>query len=331
MNEMNGQKDFAYDKINDEEVKVLEIKANPEGNWYKAKCIFHDGDSKASLTIYPESGKYHCFGCGKDGMLIKDVFHYEDQDKNLRYVVIKLWTKPGEEKIFVQCQPPLGDGRMLKGLGGMEKILYRLPEVLKSQRVFVVEGEKDVETLRAFGLVATTNTGGANARWKDEYSLCLKGKDVIILPDNDEAGLSHGKDVALSLTGIAKRVRLVNLPGLKDKEDVTNWLEAGNSIQDFAAIIEQTPEVELKDLDLDLTKPLTTCSISGNFLIGDNWKMRLEGQAPNEWLWDGIIPSRGVSMILGKPKLGKSTLALNLADCITKGNPFLGGKSSRAR
>src|SRR5690349_4274201 len=39
------------------------------------------------------------------------------------------------------------------------QVLYRLPEVLEAPIVLVCEGEKDVETLRDWGFVATTNAG----------------------------------------------------------------------------------------------------------------------------------------------------------------------------
>lgn len=54
------------------------------------------------------------------------------------------------------------------GLQRGERVLYKLPEVLNAnkidKRVFVVEGEKDVERLRLEGLVATTPIKGVSVR-----------------------------------------------------------------------------------------------------------------------------------------------------------------------
>ncbi len=59
-----------------------------------------------------------------------------------------------------------------------------------NEPVFIVEGEKDADTLASLGLVATTNPGGAG-KWRREYNGYLASRKVIILPDNDEAGENH--------------------------------------------------------------------------------------------------------------------------------------------
>jgi DNA primase len=96
---------------------------------------------------------------------------------------------------------------------------------MAAECVFVCEGEKDVDNLRGLGLTATCNSGGAG-KWKPEYAEYLKGKSVIILPDNDSPGQQHGQEVARSLCGIAKSVKLVDLPGLPEKGDASDWIAA---------------------------------------------------------------------------------------------------------
>lgn len=118
-----------------------------------------------------------------------------------------------------------------------EGILYKLPQVLDAveneRPVYVVEGEKDVETLVRLGHTATCNPGGAG-KWRASYTQLLRGADVIILPDNDTAGndytgQNHALSVALQLLGVAKRVRLINLldacPDLPPKGDITDMVE----------------------------------------------------------------------------------------------------------
>ena len=115
--------------------------------------------------------------------------------------------------------------------------LYRMPDVRKAIRdgkpVYVVEGEKDVETLERLGFTATCNPGGAG-KWRDGYSRILEGADVIILPDSDTAaneytGQNHAYDVALKLRGIARRIRLVDIkaacPELPEKGDISDMVE----------------------------------------------------------------------------------------------------------
>jgi DNA primase len=75
--------------------------------------------------------------------------------------------------------------------------------------------------LARLGLAATTNSGGAN-KWQDSLSNHLAGADVVILPDHDDAGRKHGEQVAKSLRG-AKSIKIVDLPGLPDKGDVSQF------------------------------------------------------------------------------------------------------------
>jgi len=127
-----------------------------------------------------------------------------------------------------------------------DNTLYRMPQVVKAisegKPVFVVEGEKDVETLERLGHAATCNPGGAG-KWRDGYSRRLAGADVIILPDSDGrgngyTGQNHAYDVALKLQGIAKRIRLVDL-----KEACAELPEKGD-ISDMVAIMGDTEAMD---------------------------------------------------------------------------------------
>jgi hypothetical protein len=114
---------------------------------------------------------------------------------------------------------------------------YRLPEVLASIKdgrpIFIVEGEKDVETLRSHGYVATCNSGGAG-KWTVEHAKWLKGADVGVIPDNDKPGLKHAELVKTSLVGIAERIHGVDLEGAKD---VSAWFEKGGTDEDFRYLL----------------------------------------------------------------------------------------------
>ena len=118
-----------------------------------------------------------------------------------------------------------------------DNTLYKLPEVMQAIRekrpVYVVEGEKDVETLLRLGHAATCNPGGAG-KWRESYSRLLTGADIIILPDNDTkengyTGQNHALDVALRSKPFARRVRLVDIreacPELPPKGDITDMVQ----------------------------------------------------------------------------------------------------------
>jgi hypothetical protein len=92
--------------------------------------------------------------------------------------------------------------------------LYRLPELIASQsseRIFVTEGEKAAEAVRAVGFVATTSPHGAKSAAKADWSP-LAGRDVIILPDRDDPGMAYAEEVRrLCAKAGAKSVRIVRL------------------------------------------------------------------------------------------------------------------------
>lgn len=124
---------------------------------------------------------------------------------------------------------------------GIEPPLYRLPAIAAAiataEPVYLVEGEKDADKLAAAGLCATTNFDGAAAgnqrpKWRDSYTAALSGADVVLVPDNDEPGKAHMHHVAKALAGSAL-VRWLELPGLPAKGDVSDWLDAGHTIDEL--------------------------------------------------------------------------------------------------
>ncbi len=152
-------------------------------------------------------------------------YDYKDETGKLVYQVLRFDLPEHPWKTFRQRQPD-GKGRWINSLDGVEKIPYRLPELLADpkQPVVVVEGEKDVESLNALGLVATTNAGGAG-KWTPEMGRYLRGRRVAIIPDRDGPGQAHALCVAASLLyWSAASIRIVHLPSLAEGGDVSDWL-----------------------------------------------------------------------------------------------------------
>jgi DNA primase len=118
-----------------------------------------------------------------------------------------------------------------------------LKVVAEGQTVFVVEGEKDADNLNRLGLIATTKAGGAG-KWKKEYSEALRGGHVVILPDNDEAGRQHTSKVVRSLQRKAASVKIISLPGLPPKGDVSDWLAAGGTREQLEELVRALQEVQ---------------------------------------------------------------------------------------
>ncbi|MGD0432553.1 MAG: hypothetical protein ABSA58_15835, partial [Acetobacteraceae bacterium] len=134
--------------------------------------------------------------------LIIATYDYHDEHGELIFQVVRKLPKK-----FVQRRPN-GSGGWIWNMNGVQRVPYRLPELMAAPddaTVYIVEGEKDSDALHACGLIATTNAGGAGKWWR-QMSEFLRGRQVIILPDFDEAGEKHAADVVTKLKGIARSV-----------------------------------------------------------------------------------------------------------------------------
>jgi hypothetical protein len=121
--------------------------------------------------------------------------------------------------------------------------------------VFICEGEKDADRLMAHGLTVVTDLAGAwqneqNPKWLAGYNPHLTLKNVYILPDNDDAGRVRAAYIAASLSGIAASVRIVNLPDLPEKGDVSDWLDGGGDGRTLTEICRFAPRFDIDAVGL---------------------------------------------------------------------------------
>lgn len=172
-------------------------------------------------------------------------YEYRDAAGIVRYVVYRYRLANGK-KSFTQHpidrhgNPGYGAGCM----DGVEPLPYRLPELLASMDdVFVVEGEKDAERLAALGLIATTNHQGAAStdRTWPRFIEYFRGRNVVVIPDNDAGGRKHARRVAELLRPVASSVKVLELPGLGAKGDASDWLDAGGTAAELRALAEAAP------------------------------------------------------------------------------------------
>jgi len=224
----------------EEIIKRFSIKKTSDNSW-QATCPCHD-DKKASLTItykpFQKKTLLYCHaGCKtndivrKVGLKMTDLFDDTPTPPpkgKKRITEIYQYTNEKGDPVFQVVRFHPKDFRMRIDennwkLNGIKRPLYRLHKIVNAQLVLLLEGEKDVHTAESIGLTATTNAGGA-LKWKSYHSEYLKGKDVIIIPDNDKAGEKDITKKVNSLKGVAKSVRILRLPLHKEKEDFTDWV-----------------------------------------------------------------------------------------------------------
>jgi hypothetical protein len=160
---------------------------------------------------------------------------YDYTDENGKVLFQKLrYVDENGKKTFRQRKPD-GKGGWEYSLGDIPKVLYNLPAVVSAKQynapVWVVEGEKDADTLIEAGFIATTMPGGAG-KWLDIHTEPLAGLVVEIVADRDEVGIRHALDVRKKLTDAGCDAQVWLCPSHKD---ITDHLSAGGQIEDLVA------------------------------------------------------------------------------------------------
>jgi hypothetical protein len=179
---------------------------------------------------------------GIDDRNVVATYDYCDEAGRVLFQTVRF-----DPKDFRQRRPG-GKGGWIWNIKGVERLLYRLPGLVASdpaQPVYVPEGEKDVDALRALGLVATCNPMGAG-KWQDHFAGPLRGRHVVVIPDNDDPGRQHARQVAASVAAVAASVKLLELPDLPAGGDVSDWLTAGGTVEELRRLAEAAPEARTK-------------------------------------------------------------------------------------
>jgi len=154
-----------------------------------------------------------------------------------------------EPKNFSQRRPdPEKPAQWIWNLNGVRLVLYRLPElkaaITAGKIIHVAEGEKDVDALVQHGFAATCNPMGAG-KWSPAYSETLRQAPVCIIADKDKEGRKHARAVASSLNGVAKSIKLIELPDLNGKavKDAADYFAAGGTAAGIRDIVEAGQEI----------------------------------------------------------------------------------------
>lgn len=245
---------------------------------------------------------------GGKGWVLEAIYHYHDPDGHLIYGVHR-FRLPNGDKTFRQY--PWIKGAWLKAIGCMEGIplyLYRLPGLLTAEPedpVWIVGGEKSVDRLTGLELVATCNPMG-EGKWQDEYSEYLRDRVCFILPDADLVGRKHAAKVAASLQGFAKQVKVVELPGLPLKGDISDWLDQGGTLDDLGRLAAAAPEWKPAEEGEELEAEE---GLARDATVAD---LRVL-QSSASWLWTLWIPVASLTLIAAEAGTGKTRFCFDLA------------------
>jgi len=271
-------------------------------------CVAHE-DEHPSASWNRKKGTWNCLTCGAGGGTrdlaerlgiriekaepgqIVATYDYRDEAGTLLYQSVRY-----QPKRFSQRRPD-GAGGWINSIKGVRLVLYRLPELValpRKGRVYVVEGEKDVEAIRSHGGTATCNAMGASesgkSKWyPDLYNSALTGREVVIIPDRDKAGDNHAAFVAQSLTGTAASVKLLRLPGLEWKAskgpDVSDWFALDNTFEELEELANACEPWKVEDTPIHVF-PETDSGNAEMFahLYGD--RVRYDWKRTRWLVWD---------------------------------------------
>lgn len=170
-------------------------------------------------------------------------YDYRDADGQLLFQKLRMHPKDFRVR---RPDPTARDGWTWR-IGDAPRVLYRLPEltaaITAGKPVMLVEGEKDADRVRAeLGIVATCNYEGAakdgqRPKWRPEYTQQLTGAHVIIVADNDAAGMAHAHAAAAALTGHAADVKVFRPAVNEPKADISDHLDDGHTLDDLVPVL----------------------------------------------------------------------------------------------
>ena len=289
-------------------------------------------------------------------------YPYVDENGEILFEKLRYVAEDGK-KTFRQRRPdPDNPGKYLYELDGVRKVLYNLPSVISAiqagEPIWVVEGEKDADTLISMGIVATTTTSGAGV-WDSEHTRHLAGAYVEIVADNDKPGIEHALDVASKLRSAGCTV---NMWISKDHKDISDHLGADLTFDDLYELsdeglivepdlaseyvktirdkmLEVFSDVELEDSQV-FARLSSIMSIAGSVekpkdegrLV--NWAEFIQEKVEDkyEWVIPGVLEKQERVIVVAAEGVGKTMLARQIAICCASGiHPFTYQRMPRVR
>jgi RecA-family ATPase len=273
---------------------------------------------------------------------------YVDEDGEPLFVKQRFKTHSAKGKDYRQARINK-DGSRSYSLGDCRIVPYRFPELLNAKTagraIYLVEGEKAADALVEIGAIATSAHAGSGS-WPQEITQYFAGATVVMLPDNDLAGWKYAKLVAAALIPVVKSLRIVDLPVIYPTDDAWEWVHVyGGTRQQLAELAKQAQPITSAD---DVTYPVgllaasevaapatpnaTTETNPGNvhqetdktykpFKI-ESWQSVKD--EPVNWLVQDVIPEKSFVALYGPPASFKSFIAMDIAECIASGRPWLG-------
>ena len=254
------------------------------------------------------------------GLEYRDLFPDDERSKP--------WTNAGLRRVGASLE---GDGRVRLGsvrympgavngtpkslaAEGRVRDLWPDPAGVAGELLFVVEGEPDAVTGSSLDLPTVALPGAA--KWCPEWGPRLaKGRSrVVVIADSDAPGRKSARRVAAAVAEHCADVRVLDLdPTRSDGFDLSDYAaEAHNDQERERAAAELVRLAE--------NAPTVTGAEPGpdeRIIVAESFAT-IRAQR-TRWLWQGRIPLGAPTLLVGREKLGKSTLTVRLAAEVSRG------------
>lgn len=309
----------------------------------KARCFLHAGDKNPSLQVYADGWK--CFGCGEHGDSVdlvskylgisnaeavkwmKQEFNMQEPPKKQDYGQVErehIYPDGQIKKVMYRRADGSKYGIWFhvegstwkKGRGKSAPPLYPSTDHL-AEHLFLVEGEKDVDTWRRLGKSAISLPDGASSKWREEYAPSFSGKHVYIIQDNDTPGKEYAQRMASTLKPIAAEVKVLDLtkawPELPEKGDTTDLIEYMGDEAGTLAVLRLAQDAPEWEPEPKGRKARAASAF---------------GENATAFLWYPYLPIGDYSVMMADGGTGKTILCCGLAAAITTGKPLPGEEFS---
>ena len=248
------------------------------------------------------------------------------KDERIKFAVDDLgphtakWDYTDVEGNLIACvyryDPPEGkqfrpwDVKARKHKAPDPRPLYNQPGIKRAQEVILVEGEKCADALISLGICATTAMNGAKAPLEKTDWSPLKGKHVLIWPDND----SVGKEYATAVANFLVNQNVASLAVLQIPDDKPDKWDAADAVMQGLDMGTFLSCGSIQNYSTEETVPFDM----GGDLVKDRSPLSEDLLAPR------ILTPKGLLVLGGAPKVGKSDFLLALLVHMALGVPFLG-------
>lgn len=278
---------------------------------------------------------------------------YTDEDR--QPVFVKQRLKVGESGKTYRLYKIDEAGRKQSSLGDARIVPYNLPALLDAKtagrNIFLVEGEKAADAIKSIGMIATTAHTGAGS-WPQAITEYFAGAQVIILPDNDVPGWQYAHKAAEAILPIVKSLKVVDLGLQGQGDDAYEFIEEGGSRDKLVALVkaaqiitsvdqvtmperlnpvlnsvqvEQQPPVQAEEVAKEFAPDPPPPSTTKHIAI-EHWDSIQD--EPVKWLIHSVIPVGAFTALYGPPGSFKSFIALDIAEAIATGRPWMNNEVS---